>query len=509
MPIIQDNNKRIAKNTLFLYIRMLITLMLGLFTSRITLQALGIEDLGLLSVVGGIITMFDYVNVQFSTGSSRFLTVALGRGDMSELKKTFSACISLHCFIALITLIGAETIGLWFVNNKLVIAPDRIFAANWVYQLSVFSLILGIIQTPYSASVVSHEKMSVFAFMTIYDVVMKLISVCLLLYVDVDKLILYSTFYFFVGLTSIIMYRVYCVRQFEECRFKFGYYKQLYKEIWNYIGWNTIGSFAFMANSQGMTILLNLFFGTAVNGARGIAFTVSSYVEKFVANFQMAVSPQVIKYCAQGNYSDMNRLVSNNAKYSSYLILLIGLPVFIETDYLIYLWLGQVPEYVVDFIRLTLIQMMIRTMDSPIGRGIHAFGKMKLPNLTSSFLYLSILPICYVFLKMGASPIIAYLIGIMVYPLALIPDLWILNKYSGFPILPYLKNVCLRLICILTLSAIIPTLIHVNMEYGLLRFLFTCGTAVLFSSLFIYTIGLSASIKLKIKTTILQKLHIK
>lgn len=506
--MVNDNNKRIAKNTLYLYLRMLVTLIIGLFTSRITLNALGVHDYGLYNVVGGIIGMLDYVNGLLSLGSTRFLTFALGKENKVKLKKTFSACITLHFIIALITLLIGETIGLWFLNNKLVIDADRMFAANFVYQLSLLSCFLNIMQTPYSASVISHEKMSIFAYLSIFDVISKLIVVSLLLLVDTDKLILYSTFYFVIGLLNIMFYRIYCVRNFEECSFKFGYDSHLYKEIWNYIGWNAIGSFAFLINGQGMTILLNMFYGPVVNASRGIAFTVNAYVQKFVTGFQTAVGPQVIKYCSQGQYKEMNHLIFNNAKYSCFLIIILSLPLFIETRYVLYLWLGQVPDYVVAFIRLTFIQMLIRTVDSPVGRGIHAYGKMKLPNLTSSFVYLSILPICYIFMYNGASPVVAYIISIFVFPLALFFDLWILNKYTGFNIRNFITDVCIRLVLIIVFSAIIPIIIHFNMDYGFNRFFIVSFVSLVISCTIIFYFGLSKNMRYKIINKIKQKLSL-
>ena len=504
-----ENNKRIAKNTLYLYLRMLVTLIIGLFTSRITLNALGVHDYGLLSVVGGIIGMLDYINNLLSMGSTRFLTAALGKENMSDLKKTFSACATLHFIIALVTLFLGETIGLWFVNNKLVIDPERMFAANWVYQLSLLSCFLTIMQTPYSASVISHEKMSIFAYMSIFDVLSKLIVVYLLLFVDTDKLILYSTFYFVIGFLNIVIYRIYCIRNFEECSFHLGYDKLLYKEIWNYVGWNSIGSFAFLINNQGLTILLNMFYGTVVNAARGIAFTVNEYVQRFVYGFQTAVGPQVIKYCAQGLYKEMNHLILNNAKYSSFLILILGLPIFIETKYTLLLWLGQVPEYVVVFIRLTFVQMLIRAIDSPIGRGIHAYGKMKLPNITSSIVYLMTLPICYLFMHLGASPSIAYLISIFVYPLALIFDLWILRKYTGFDIQLFIIDVCLRILVIIMVSTIIPLIIHFNMDFGFIRFCLVSSTSIIINYSIIFYYGISHNMRKKIMNKKKQKIFLK
>lgn len=498
MSEISANDKRIAKNTLYLYFRMLITLAIGLITGRVTINALGIHDYGLMNVVGGVMGFLAYFSSLLSQGTSRFLTVGLGKGDMKQLRNIFSACGTIHIVLAFVTLLLGETVGLWFVNYKLVIDPDRMFAANYIYQLTLFSCFLGITQTPYIASITSHEKMSTFAFMSILDVFFKLVIVCLLLYVNTDKLIMYSTFYFCVNLLMFFMYRIYCLRKFEECNMHLRWDPKLYKEIWNYVGWNSIGTFAFMANGQGITILLNLFFSTVVNAARGVAATVSGQVSGFVQNFQTASNPQIFKMYAKGDYAGMNKLVCNTAKYSSYLLLLIGLPVFIKTDILIKLWLGNIPEYVIPFIRITLIELFFRAVDFPIGTGIHAFGKMKLPNITSSIAYLSVLPLTYIFLKFGATPVVAYVIACMSYPLAMACDLWILNKFSGFDIKYYLLQVPLKSIFIILLSAILPTIVSKSLEEGWVNLILTCITSVSISSLLVFCIGLDAEMRLKV-----------
>lgn len=505
---IVDNNKRIAKNTLYMYFRMSITLVVSIFTARVVLNALGVHDYGLYNVVGGFVALLGYLNALLSQGSSRFLTVALGKGDEKKLRDIFSACLTIHLGIALFTLLIGETIGLWFVNNKLVIDANRMFAANIVYQLSLFSAILSIMQAPYSASVVSHEKMSVYAYMSIFDVIMKLLIIYLLLCFDGDRLILYSSFYFTVGVLNVIFYRIYCIRNFSECSLKLGYDKLLYKDIFNYVGWNSVGTFAFMANGQGVNVLLNMFFGTVVNTARGIAMSLCGYVNQFVSNFQVAVNPQTIKYCASGNTEQMNRLIINNAKYSSYLMLFVGLPVFLETEYVLKLWLGQVPQYTVEFVRLTIIQLMIQAIDFPIGAGIHAYGKMKLPNLTSSIVYLFALPLSYVFMKLGSTPIVTYIVTVCVYPVALIFDLWILNKYSGFNRKHYFMEVVVRGLGIILFSAAIPFFLHIGLPYGFCRFVIVIITVLLATGFIVYYWGISSSVRYKLVATIKNKLKI-
>ncbi len=504
-----ENNKRIAKNTLYLYLRMLVFLFLGLFTARVTINALGVHDYGLMNVVGGVMGFLGYFSNLLSQGTSRFLTVGLGKGDSKQLRNIFSACGTIHIALALVTLLLGETVGLWFVNYKLTIDPDRMFAANYIYQLSLFSSFLGITQTPYIASITAHEKMSTFAFMSILDAAFKLIIVFMLLYIDADKLIMYSTFYFGVSIFMFFMYRIYCLRKFEECNMHLRWDVPLYKEIWGYVGWNAVGTFAFMANGQGVTILLNIFFSTVVNAARGIASSVSSQVSGFVINFQTAVRPQIFKLYAVGDYEKMNQLICNSAKYSSYLLMLVGLPVFIKTEFLIKLWLGNIPEYVVPFIKLTLIELFFRAIDFPIGDGIHAFGKMKLPNLTSSFAYLSILPLTYVCLKMGATPITSYIVACFAFPMALACDLWILNKYSGFDIKYYLIHVPLKTLALIVLASILPYLLANNMEEGWLNFIVTSSVCCLSSALLVFFIGLDSVMRKKVVFKIKSRLGFK
>ncbi len=507
MTDISANNKRIAKNTLYMYFRMGITLIISILTARIVLNALGVHDYGLYNVVGGFVGMLGFFNGLLSQGTTRFLTIGLGKGDMVALKHTFSACLTIHLILALIILCIGETVGLWFVNNKLVIDSERLSAANVVYQLSLFSSFLGIMQVPYSASIISHERMGIYAYMSIFGVAMKLVAICLLLYMGGDKLIILSTFYFIIHILVWVFYRWYCIRNFEECTLKLGYDKKLYREIFNYVGWNAIGSFAFMGNNQGVTVLLNLFFGTAVNTARGLAQAISGYVNQFVSNFQVAVTPQIMKYHASGQDGQMNHLIINNCKYSSYLLMLMGIPVFLEAEFIMRLWLGQVPEYTVPFVRITLVQMMVQAIDFPIGYGIHAFGKMKLPNLTSSLVYLSGLPVCYLLLRAGLSPVAAYIVIMSVYPMALVADLWVLHKYSGFDRVHYFKAVVCKTVLFIVAAVVIPCMIHLHLSEGWVRFISVGCSSLAISSAIIYRFGLSVPMRRKVVQTIMSKLH--
>ena len=474
MSDISSNNKRIAKNTMMLYIRMFATMLIGLFTSRVVLNALGASDFGLFNVVGGVVSSMAIFTALLSQGTSRFLTIAVGHNDEKEEKYTFSALITIHLLFALFVLFVGETVGLWFVNTYLNIDPNRMGTANFIYQLSLFSFMIGVIQTPYNSAIIAHEKMNIFAYISIWDTVAKLLIVYLLVVVNTDKLKLYSILVFSIGIITTLIYRIYCICHFRECKFKIRYDKQLYKNIFSYTGWNVIGTVAFTMNGQGLTILLNIFFGTIVNAARGIASTVSNMVYQFVTNFQMAVNPQIVKYYANNEIDKMNHLIIVNSMFASFLISIFAMPLFFEMDFVLKLWLGNVPQYTSVFARLTLIQMLIQSMDIPIGMGIHALGKMRLPNLSSSLIYALILPLIYLALKLDASPVVAYLVSICVYPMAFVLDVWILRKYSAFPVRMFLAKAPLIVLIIISLSAIIPYICTIYINNSVLRFFVVC-----------------------------------
>ena len=503
-----ENNKRIAKNTLMLYGRMLFTMLISLYTTRVILNVLGADDYGLLGLVGAIIGMMGIITSLLSGGTTRFITLALGKGDMYELKNTFSASMAIHLALALIIFVVGEIFGPSMVNN-LNIAPERLGAAHFVFQLSLLSAVIGISQSPFHAAIMAHEKMSVYAYISIWDVAAKLLIVYLLLVVDVDKLKLYSTFYFIVSLITTAIYYIYCRRKFQECReFKYKADWKLYKEIFTYSGWNAIGAVAFTMNGQGITILLNA-FGTVVIAARGIAGSISGFVYGFVSNFQSAVNPQIFKLFSVNDLHGMNHLVIRTSKFSSYLMAFIGIPLFIEMDYVLNLWLDEVPDYTVTFARLTLIQGLIQAIDFPIGTGIHAVGKMKLPNITSAFIYMAILPICYFAIHQGASPAVAYMVIVSVYPMAFLMDLYIIKKYTQFPVFNYLFKIIVPSLAFIAVTYIITNHIVALFSATFLRVVFT---TIISSAIYIplvYFIGLTTGERLFVYETIKNRLKIK
>lgn len=497
MPNGPQYNK-IAKNTIMLYGRFMVTLFISLFTSRVILSTLGFNDFGLYNVVAGFVTLLAFLNGYISQGTVRFITFYLGKDDPNRLKEVFAASLALHLALAIFIFLLGETFGVWYLENKLNIEAGRESVALFVFHLSLITGCLSVLQVPFSACITAHEDMGIYAYISIFDVAMKLVIVYLLLVVNTDKLQMYAIFYFLVSLITSSFYFLFCFWKYPECGFRIRTDMKLYKDMFNYIGWNSIGALAFTLNGQGITVLLNLFFGTVVNAARGVAGSLSNIVSQFVFNFQTAMRPQIIKTYATGNIAEMQRLIIYSSKYSSYLCMLFGIPIFLESDTLLHLWLGNVPPYASEFVRLSIIQIIIQGVDFPIGYGINAVGKMRLPNLTSSIVYLTILPTAYIAMKLGANPTVAYLVSICAYPGALIFDVWILTKYIGFDYLLFIKDVILKTGLFIILSGFLPLLIHHQMSTGFIRLTIVIALSLFISIPLIYYKGLEPDVREKV-----------
>ena len=476
---------------------MLFIMLVGLFTSRVVLQTLGISDYGIYSVVGGVIGMLGYFNIVLSGGTSRFLTFALGKGNDALLKDTFTTSLSLACFAGLLVFIFGETIGLWFVYNKLNIPIGRESAALWVYQCALFSSILAIIQNPFTASIISHEKMSIYAYLSIFESIIKLGIVYILFVVSYDKLKAYSVLLAIVALFNLIVYVVYCRKKFVECRIRAKVNKSILKEMFNYSGWNMLGSISSILNNYGVNILLNLFFGTIVNAARGIANQVSGIVQQFCGNFQMAARPQITKYYANDEKDLMIDLVMSNAKYSAYLVLLLIIPLGANIDGILNIWLVEVPEYTSSFILLVFLQILFYAIDGPIGIGIQSVGKMKLPNLLSGIVYVAIFPITYVVLKLGGSPITSYVVSIVSTPIILILDFCILKKYTSIKISTFINKVVLKVTLVAMLSLVIPIILYFTVSGGHATTVVLFFIDLVYVALVIFLLGIPRDLQIK------------
>lgn len=490
----QSNNKRIAKNTLLLYARMLIMMFIGLFTSRIILQALGVSDLGLYAVCGGVVSLFSFISGTLASGTQRFISFGIGEGDMDKLKRTFASAMTLHLLMAVIILVIGETFGLWYMYNKLNVEPGRFEAALWCYQFSLLTAVISIIQTPFNGALIAHEKMDIYAYMTIFEVAIKLIAAYAIMVTPYDRLISYAALLLAASIFSTFIYNWYCRKKFDECSFRFGYDKKLFTDMLSFSGWNTFGTVAAMGQSTGVDLVINFFCGTVVNGARGIASQANGFVNKFVSNFQVALNPQIIKTYASGNISEMSKIVIRGAEFSSYLLLFLGIPLFLEIEFVLNLWLGQVPEHSVAFMRIIMIESLFRTMGNPTITAMHATGKMKMLNITVGLLLLIIVPESYILFKLGLTPELVMLFNIIPWILCIPLRLYWLNKYTNreFPVSYFLLRVVVKGVALTLLMFVPPYCVSCLLpDDGWSRFLAVGISSVLSSSVIIYYLGLS------------------
>lgn len=423
-----SSNKTIAKNTMFLYIRMLFIMLVALYTSRVILHKLGINDYGIYQTVGGIVGLLSFINGALSSGSSRFLTYELGRNDIKKLQRTFSTTLTIHIIIAAIIVLLAETVGLWFLKNKLIIPLNRLDAAIYVFHISILTAVFTLTQVPYNASIISHERMAVFAYVGIVEVLSKLAILYLLEIGTYDKLKLYATLLFVIQVSLMLFYRFYCRRHFEETAFRLSIDKQILKPIASFSAWSLFANGAIALNGQGILMLLNMFFSPAVVTARAISIQVNMAATQLITNFRTAVNPQIVKKYAVEDYAGSKQLLLSSTKYSYYLTLLICLPIYLLAEPLLTLWLGVVPEYTIVFVQIIIIQSLFQVFDTSFYTALYAKGCLRENALISPTLMFLQFPLIYVLFKLGYSPLvlswanlILYIIlGLIVKPVLLI-----------------------------------------------------------------------------------------
>ena len=473
---------------------MLFMMAIGLFTSRVILNALGISDMGLMSVAGSVITMFTFLNATLTSGTQRFISYAIGENNAQRLRAVFKSAMTLHLLLAIIIFFLGETLGLWYVYNKLNVEPGRFQAAMWCYQLSIISTVVGMVQLPFNSALIAHEKMNIYAYMTIFDAVFKLLAAYLIQIVCFDRLIFYSILIFAAELLSTFLYNLYCRKHFKECSFSFGYDKGIFRNMLSFSGWNTLGCLAAMGQGTGVNLIINSFCGTVVNGARGIAFQANGWVTRFVENFMVALNPQIIKSYASGDIQRMSSLVINGARFGCYLFLLLGIPLFVEIEFVLKLWLGQCPEHTVAFMRIVMIETLFKTMGTPTVTAMHATGQMKLLNITVGSILLLIVPVSYVCFRLGLSPEQVLLINIIPWIVVPFIRVFLVKKYSQgkFPVGQYLYQVVLKTTAMALLMFVPIWLFSYYMQSytDWIRFCAIFTSSLVFSAMVIYNIGL-------------------
>lgn len=492
MSLQSNNNKRIAKNTLLLYVRMLFTMAVSLFTSRVILNTLGVEDYGINNVVGGIVTMFSVLSGSLSSSISRFITFELGKGNIERLKTIFSTGVNIQLGMSVLIIIIAEAVGIWFLNAKMNIPADRMVAANWVFQCAILTFVLNLLSVPYNAAIIAHEKMSAFAYISVVEVTLKLIIVYMLTISPFDRLKTYAVLLLWVGAVIRFIYGYYCKRHFEECTYHFVLDKPVLKEMTGFAGWNFLGNGAYMLNTQGVNILMNLYFGVAVNAARGIATQVDAALKQFVNNFTTAVNPQITKSYAQGDLAYMHKLVCRSAKFSAFLMMFFAVPIILETNTILTIWLKTVPDYAVIFLQWIIISSFMDTvLANSLVTSMFATGKIKRYQIIVTTVGCLVFPLSWIAFKLGFEPQVGYILYFFIYTILLFVRLYLLKDMVKLPVMMYIREVLYKLAPVIVVGFAIPGILILTMDASWLRLILVCLLSVLVTAASEYFIGLS------------------
>lgn len=480
------NNKRIAKNTAFLYIRMLFNLFVSLYTTRAILSALGVVDFGIYNVVAGFVGMFAFLNTSMTNGIQRFYNYSYGKDGVDGLKRVYITSVQIQWVVVLILLVLLESFGLWYVNNKMVVPLDRIITVNYIYQFSIVSLIFVVLNVPYNAAIIAHERMDYFALVSIVDTISKLLFALVIPHISADRLLLYGAYMLGVSIYNFILYYGYCKLNFKEICFHWNIDKGLFRSMISFTGWNMFGTFAFMLRNQGVTILLNSFFGVAVNAAQAIAAQVQSAILGFSNNVVVAFRPQMVQSYARGENDRVRTLFYSLSKISYIVLFMLSIPVCVEVSYILRLWLGDgYAEYTESFVILVLANMVVSCLHTPIVTIIHATGKVKLFQIVTSVIACSVIPISWILLRWGYPPLTVYWVSLGTQLLNQICCLWVLKGVFYFSIKEYLEKVVCPIFLISISVIFISLLVSRLIAFDLLRLLVVC--IVTFSSVLILT----------------------
>ena len=502
MPDTSFNNRKIAKNTLLLYFRMLLTMAGSLYTSRIILNTLGVEDFGIYNVVGGVVAMFSIISGSLSAAISRFITYELGREGYDRLKVIFSSAVTIQVILAFLICILAEVGGVWFLNTQMNIPVERVVAANWVLQCSIFTFMINLISIPYNAAIIAHERMKAFAYVSILEVVLKLLVAFALYIVIFDKLKVYAVLLLIVALIIRFVYAYYCKRHFKECTYRFIYDKEVLREMAGFAGWNLIGSSAGVLKDQGVNIVINLFCGTTVNAARGIAVQVNNATQSFVRNFMTALNPQITKSYASSDSEYLMKLLYKGSRLSFYMLLLLSLPIIIETDCILSVWLKVVPEHTVNFVRLILVLAMCESISLPLITVMLATGKIRNYSIIVGGLNMMNFPFSYLLLYWGFEPESTILLAIVISQGCFIIRIVMLRKKTGLSARNFIREVYMNIIIVSVLSCIFPMLIYNVVGDRVLRIVLVVVGSFISTSTVIYYVGCTSNERAFVKSKI-------
>lgn len=495
-----SENKIIAKNTVFLYIRMLVLLTVGLYTSRVTISVLGISDYGIYNVVGGVVLLFSFIDYALVSSTQRYLTYELGRGNCERVSLVFSTSINIHSLVSFITVLLSETIGLWFFYNKMNIPTDRFDAAFWVFQFSVLSCLIRIMTEPYNALIIANERMSAFAYMSLLDAFLKLLGVYFLTVSDSDRLLLYGMILFIISIINFVMYGKYCKAKFPEIKYRFVIEKFLTIEMTKFTSWNLVGNLAYVCYTQGINLLLNIFFNPVVNAARGISVQIQSVVSNFSCNIENAIKPQITKSYAKQDVNRAIALIFFSARLSFYVLLIIAIPIFVETTQILTIWLVEVPEYTVSFTRLTMLYLLSESLTNPLTTAALVTGNIKKYQLTVSLLCLSILPFSYISLLVISKPEIVFVVCLIFSFILQFVKLWIVGRLINISKKKYLDVVIIRccVVSVLSISICFFLTNYILDEWWRIAIVFFVGGIAVLA--LVWFIGITKNEKLLVKS---------
>lgn len=497
-----DNNKRIAKNTLLLYFRMLLMMFVTLFTSRVVLDKLGVTDYGIYNVVGGVVAMLGFLNSSMSNAVQRYLSFEIGKNNEAGVNRIFNVSLFAHVGIAVFVFVVMEIVGVWYLNTHMNIPAERMDAANWVLQCSIFTTLFTIVQVPYNAIIISKEQMGIYAYISILEVVLKLLVVYMLAIGNFDKLKLYSVLIMVVTIGIVMIYRFYCTRKYKEAKFKFIKDWNLLKQIVGFASWNMLGELAWVFTGQGVNIILNSFFGPVVNAARGLAEQVNGAVNRFVANFQTAVNPQLIKNYASDQLGEMKTLLFRSTRFSYYLLLALSLPIILKMDFILHLWLKEVPDYTTGFCQLVLVSSLVSTLSNLLAQVARAYGKIRnYQIIVSIFLFLNF-PLSYIVLKFWGSPLSTMFVNIGINAMLLFVRLRLTNRMIQMTYGSFIRNVLFPVIIVTAVALVIPLTIYFMLDNSIISFIIVCLVSFVSVGVSTYALGMNANERLYILAAI-------
>ena len=494
MPEVSDN-KRIAKNTLLLYLRLFYSLLLSLFTARVLLQALGFTDYGLYNVVGSVITMFTFIRSTMGNATNRYIAYGVGKGDTEELRKLFSTCVIVHLIIAFLIVILCEAVGLWLLFNKMEVPADRLNACFWVLQLSIATCAIGVVCVPYDADIIAHEKMGAFAFISMLNSTLNLGVVFAVKYFPFDKLIFYAFLVFSIQVLNRVIYNIYCHRNFPESRFCIIVDKSKIKEMFKFAFWNLFGNMADFVCVPILNIILNMFFGPVINAARAIAVNVQGTINGFISNFELAVVPQITKSCASGNIQRMQKLIVTSSKFSYFLFFFTALPLLLEARQILTLWLGNFPDHTIAFMRITLLTLLVYSWSHILHTANLATGKIKKFQIVRGVVTFLMLPISFIALKRGAVPEVVFIVQLLTIYASQIAMLIMIHPLINLSLKEYAIEVYIRS-CVVSVCAAIPSyLIFKLLPESVWSLIIVCVACVFFTAMSVFFLGINKSEK--------------